>query len=316
MSTENRDHLRAEQGFLAQQLASLPPGAQITRRSLQARLDAVQARISQLPAGRQLSRVLLTFSGRPVLGSHGINADFGTQAVGRFSDAVAAVAAALTAPLASMGPIPNRDQNQLLIVGTAKGSFGFELEESGGLVEDTGVSQALVQTQLLLDTSVGRDYEALADALNGLGSRAVDKVRSFVTLLADRDAVCSLQYGQRTFRFSDRGQVQLSMDRLSTSNVHERNVTFEGEFLGVLPVSRSFEFRVSDGSIVKGRIGPAIADPDALNALVRQRTAVQFVEIAIGSGRPRFMLMHEPSLRTIESSARPAGTTDRGDPQE
>ncbi len=28
-----------------------------------------------------------------------------------------------------MGPIPNRDQNQLLITNTAVGSFGFELEE-------------------------------------------------------------------------------------------------------------------------------------------------------------------------------------------
>ena len=47
-------------------------------------------------------RQSLTFNGLPVIGSHGIFADFGMKAVSSFTDAVATVAASLSAPLAAM----------------------------------------------------------------------------------------------------------------------------------------------------------------------------------------------------------------------
>ena len=130
MNTYDRQHLLAEQNFLRARLAELPASARLTSISTEARLRTIEMQLAEMPINeREPARARLTFNGVPVIGSHGIFADFGMRAVSSFTDAVASVAASLTAPLASMGPIPNRDQNQLLITNTAVGSFGFELEE-------------------------------------------------------------------------------------------------------------------------------------------------------------------------------------------
>ena len=122
--------------------------------------------------------------------------------------AVARMAAGLVAPLASSGPIPNRDQHQLLITSTAVGSFGFELEELLGdqlsFDEETPVALALAQTQELLRGTLGTDDE-LADAATGADPRAVAAVRAFLTELMTNEAVCALEFSDSRLAFSDVG---------------------------------------------------------------------------------------------------------------
>lgn len=108
-------------------LATIPEGNVIERMSLESRLESAKTALAELPQ-KIAPKARLTFRGKPVFGSHGIAADFGGKAAGAFSDAFAAVTAGLSEGLRYMGPIPNRDKNQLLITGTAIGSFGFEFE--------------------------------------------------------------------------------------------------------------------------------------------------------------------------------------------
>jgi len=147
MNNEDRQHLLAERTFLQRLLAKTPATARLTRMSDEARLRKVEAQLAALPADeRTPARARLTFDGVPVIRSHGIFADFGMKAVSSFTEAVASVAASLSAPLAAMGPIPNRDQNQLLITSTAVGSFGFELERFDGqnVIDKAAIQQALM----------------------------------------------------------------------------------------------------------------------------------------------------------------------------
>ena len=109
-------------------LAAIPEGNVIERMSLESRLESARAALAALPQQMIAPKARLTFRGKPVFGSHGIAADFGGKAAGAFSDAFAAVAAGLSESLRDMGPIPNRDKNQLVITSTAIGSFGFEFE--------------------------------------------------------------------------------------------------------------------------------------------------------------------------------------------
>ena len=111
---------------LEELLGAIPEENVIERMSLEARLQASRELLDGLPQESEVPKARLTFRGRPVLGQHGITADFGARAVGAFSDAFATIAAGLTEGLQAMGPIPNRDRNQLLLTGTAVGSFGFE----------------------------------------------------------------------------------------------------------------------------------------------------------------------------------------------
>jgi hypothetical protein len=303
-----RDSLIAEHRFLAERLAQLPDSASLTRRSAEARLRQVDELLAQTPASAARASARLTFRGQPVLGSEGILADFGMKAVSAFSEAVAAVAASLSAPLAAMGPIPNREANQLLITGTAVGSFGFELQElpfnQTGLVEPSAVGRALAHTQNLLLGTTAADDELLADTAAELDQRAIDKVRTFVAVLRDNEATCALQFGERTFRFNELAQVQASFDRLSRDNLQEVSVVMEGQFEGLLPRRRSFEFRRADsGEVLAGKLAAGILRPEVINDHLYERISIQLVQTVVGHGRPRYVL-----------AALPAGWTD-GAPQ-
>ena len=295
----DRASLTAEKSFLEARLAELPAVARLTRHSAESRLHRVEHEIARLPVSLSAAaraRVTLTFKGRPVLGSEGIFADFGMKAVNAFSEAVAAVAASLSAPLAARGPIPNRDLNQLLITGTAIGSFGFELQElpaaqMATLPEATLVARALEQTQNLLLGTTAADDELLADTAAELDQRAIDKVRAFVAVLLDHQAICTLQNGDQVFRFAELGQVQASLQRLGSDNLHESVVDLDGAFEGVLPKRRAFEFRRADtGEVLVGKIGFAIERPETANHHLRQPVRIRLTQTVVGGGRPRYLL--------------------------
>lgn len=299
MNNEDRQHLLAERTFLQRLLAKTPATARLTRMSDEARLRKVEAQLAALPADeRTPARARLTFDGVPVIRSHGIFADFGMKAVSSFTEAVASVAASLSAPLAAMGPIPNRDQNQLLITSTAVGSFGFELEEYRAeqlaLEEASPVATALERTQALLQSTLGNDDD-LADIASETDPRALDKVRTFLKVLADNSAVCALQYGGSGVRFTDVGQVSRSLARLAADNLHESEEQLRGEFVGVLPNSRSFEFRLAnDGQIIRGKVSPRVQNVDAINDHLHSAVQIDVTRTQVGNGRPRYLLTQMP----------------------
>ena len=311
MNTDQRNFLLAERETVKRMLARTPATALLTRMSDEARLRNIEAELAALPAdGRSPARARLTFNGLPVIGSHGIFADFGMKAVSSFTDAVATVAASLSAPLAAMGPIPNRDQNQLLITNTAVGSFGFELEEYRAqelLDDESAVAVALDRTQSLLQATLGQDDE-LADIASETDPRALEKVRGFLRVLADNEAICTLQYGDKAMRFVDPGQVRRSLDRLAADNLRESQETLEGEFVGVLPVARSFEFKLSGSDeIVRGKISPKVGDVEMLNEHLHQRVRVEAMRTQVGNGRPRFLLTQIPQW-AADAAAAPASS--------
>jgi len=300
MNTYDRQHLLAEQGFLREQLVGLPPSARLTRMSTESRLRTIEMQLAEIPVDeREPARARLTFNGAPVIGSHGIFADFGMRAVSSFTDAVASIAASLAAPLASMGPIPNRDQNQLLITNTAVGSFGFELEEFRGaqllLEDESAMAVALDRTQALLQGTLGND-EDLADVASETDPRALEKIRTFLRVLADSDAVCALQYRGRGVRFTDVGQVRASLERLGADNLRESEQQLHGEFVGVLPKSRTFEFKLAgEEKIIRAKVATTSQNVDELNQHLHQTVAIHVMTTQVGNGRPRYLLMRMPA---------------------
>lgn len=303
MNRQDYNYLLAEQTQLHKMLEKIPVADVIDRMSIESRLQCVERLLSEFPEEQTHTpaRVRLTFRGQPVVGSYGIFADFGASAVSKFIDAVASVAASLTTPLAATGPIPNRDQNQLLITSTAVGSFGFELEEFQGkqlaLIDDrTPLDLALEQTQTLLQGTLGSDDE-LADSAAGTDPRALGFVRVFLESLAGAEATCAMEFKDKTFRFSDTGQVKRSVERLSQDNLREEEAWLEGMFQGVLPKRRTFEFLLSDrDEVVVGKVGTAIPDANPLNEMLHKPTKIKVVVTRIGNGRPRYVLVASPEM--------------------
>ena len=64
----------------------------------------------------------LTFRGKPVFGSHGIGADFGSKGCQcPFLELLQQLLLGLSENLQYKGPIPDKQKNQLLITGIADG---------------------------------------------------------------------------------------------------------------------------------------------------------------------------------------------------
>ena len=300
MNLQEYKRLLAERVSLQRLLEEIPVEDVLDRSSLQSRLEIVEQELEQVtPPTREPARARLTFRGRPVVGQHGIFAEFGAKATSAFSEAVAKIAAGLSGNLAPMGPIPNRDESRLLITGTAIGSFGFELEEAPlgnqlNFGEDTIAGQALELTQNLLKSTVGSDDD-LADSAVATDPRAVAAIRSFLELLANNEAVCALNVNDKLFQFKDVGEVRRGVERLSQDNLHEEETQLTGEFQGVLPKARSFEFKIAASQeVVRGKVSPTIRSPDNINNHLHQSLTIDVLATRVGTGKPRYVLLKLP----------------------
>lgn len=198
----------------------------------------------------------------------------------------------------------------MLITGTAIGSFGFELEEAplGNLFDfsdDTIAAQALELTQNLLKGTVGSD-EDLADSAVATDPRAIASIRSFLELLATNEAVCALQFNEKLFQFKDVGEVRRGVERLSQDNLHEEETQLIGEFQGVLPKARSFEFKLADSQeVIRGKVSPSITSPDEINSHLHRATTIDVLATRVGAGRPRYVLLKLPEWGDVTQQTGP-----------
>jgi len=295
-----RDFLASEVNLLKELLASTPQSRLIERISLQSRLENVQTELAALPKSPLRQKARLTFRGRPVLGSQGIAADFATQATTKFSDAFSAIAAGLARKLSDAGPIPDRDQNQLLITGTAIGSFGFELELPRALFpEEASPEQSMLKMAALLRLAATGSDDELAEVVEQTHKRAVGKVREFIQFLVKREARCGLEFAGQYFRHNNHEELVLSCERLRDENIKEDDASFRGTFQGVLPNARTFEFQLEgEAELIRGKIDSSFAQPDSLNhKWLHIPATVTFHFVQVGQGRPRYSLMSPDSVR-------------------
>lgn len=292
--------LKAEVNSLQKMLEKIPPEDVLDRASIETRLKVVQEQLQEVASlKRELAHAILTFSGRPVAGSEGIIADFATKAVSAFSEAITAVGASLHATLAPTGPVPNRQQYQMMITGTARGSFGFQLQESSAqleLDEDSTVSQALEATRILLDGSIGIDDEQLAEAASDMDQRALNKVRDFVVVLNENEAFCTFKYADKSFHFKDSNQVKRSLERLSTEYLSENEQVLSVIFGGALPHKGSCEFQIEESrEWLTAKIGPGVEAPDSINDHRGQVVKAKMLVTQAGRGKPRYKLLELPT---------------------
>ncbi len=297
---KNYQSLLAEKNTLESMIKDTPSDQIINRMSLEARLKSVSKNLESIAIDEaELARIKLTFRGKPVIKSHGIFAEFGTTILAKFNDAISTMAAALFAPLSSVGRIPNRNVNKMLIVNVVPGSFGFELEEYISPDSDANSSVMLVQaiekTQSLLQGLLGSDEE-LADKTEGIDKRAIGAVRGFLDTMAAEEAICSFNFKDNIFKFTDVGQVKNCAERLKDENIkQEENISISGEFHGVLPNKRTFEFMIkANNELISGKISSGISNPDEINSMLKKDVEIKVTKTTVGSGKPRYLLIELP----------------------
>lgn len=278
-------------------LDDAPEGAFLERMSLGARLKDLKQQIEQLPLDVVRPTSTLTFRGEGVEGSHGIFATFGTNAAKNFTDAYSAVVAGLKENLRYMGRIPERASHDMLITGTAVGSFGFQIELPAfqpDLVFDgeTLEEKAVKRIRDLMEYSAQGSDDEIAELLETVHPRAVRKVSDFLNFVANSNSTVALEVEGDFFRFDDVDKLKESAERLASENIVEADVSYYGSFMGVLPQSRNFEFKIAEsGDVLRGKLSTEVENPEVLNDMLDKIVTVELKMVQVGQGRPRYTLI-------------------------
>ena len=299
------DNLTSEISTLENLLKEIPEDNIFDRISLQKRLKKAKKNVENINPYHLSKKAKLTFRGPHVVRSEAISAAFATQATMFFSDAIAAISAAMTGDLKYKGKIPKKSVNQLMITGMATGSFGFEFDlpkpDENDLCPNAPiVENALNEIQKLFKaTSLGSDEE-LVDVVEEIHPRAVKKVYDFLSFLQDQHSLCGFEFNGDFFRFSNQEQLERAVSRLADSNIRESEQLFRGEFEGVLPNNRTFEFKtLDDKSVIKGKIGAEIDNPDLINReWLHKLVNVKIMVTQVGDSQPRYTLMSLDALKS------------------
>ena len=240
-------------------------------------------------------RLRLTFRGKPVKETYGIHADFAGLALEKFTTAVAAIAASLKGKLGDKGRIPERQQNQLLVVGPALGSFGFELElpvadEKKFFEEIRFTDESIKKIQAIFQTITAGTDEELSELIDEVHHRAVTNVYDFLEFQLQYEAWCGLDFDGHVFRFQNAEQLKKSAPRLAKSNIVEIDTCLEGTLIGVMPQERRFELELADGNIKKGRTDLIFYEGKQLSKYITKDVKMTLREIRVGQGNPRYIL--------------------------
>ena len=302
-------NLQSEKLTVQQFLDNTPTDSLIERYSWLSRLQSLDAQIEAEQKRVVPARSAITFRGPAVFGSYGIASTFGLAATRAYTNIVQQLAAQWerAQPLPARGSVPNAKKFDLLVTGTALGSFGFDLEEAVdeqlSLEERSVVARSIEKTNEVLQSTLQSDEE-LTEATAGIDARALDKVRVFLKVLSDNDATCTIQSDEREFRFDSIEQVTRARVRLATQNIVSEEVWLEGVFEGLLPTPRTFEFRRADtGEVVVGKIYPEVADIADINRHLGQSARVRALSHRVGNAKPRFVLIQNPEWQRSQPMA-------------
>jgi hypothetical protein len=288
-------------------LEMIPEENVIDRMSVISRIAIVNESLAQTKQHGEMPVARLTFRGEPVFYSHGISANFGAKATESFSDVFTVVVADLNGILRENGPIPEKDKNQLLITGTAIGSFGFEFElpqsseQRTSLFPESEVSvEAMEKIEILFRLAAEGTDDEITETIVEIQPRTVRKIYEFLDLLVQQGAWCGLEFGDKSFWYKDYEQIKFAANRLRDNNIHESEENYRGEIQGVLPKGRTFEFRVFDQEkvVICGKIDRSIDDPDILNReWLYSQISIKLKVMQVGHGRPRYTLISLNDLK-------------------
>jgi hypothetical protein len=273
---------------------------------LEDKLSGMPQAIERAPAG-----VALFFGGRPVMGSHGIQAGFSGKAIERFQTMVSQrFAAQELGPLASKGRVPLKDNTHLMVTDVVRGSFGFVLQAAAEDDEAQGAGTSLKAVVGKVADAISRmaaQDDALFDgALAEIDERQKVAFSDFFKLLDTEGATMRIVEGERDFEL-DQASVQRARRRVENLQISDRSEEISGLIVGWSDVTAKFDLQLHGSrEIVQGTVSRAELERVALEGLElyhkHVRASIKVREVLVKSKQPKraYTLL---SLETIEAPA-------------
>lgn len=302
MKHKELSQIEAEKGFL-EDLRGRYNLRKSSSKSLENRLQEINERSDKIGAtGRFIpAKTLVKFRGRPVIGTHGIVADFGASATTKLANSLSLLAASFSqeSELKERGKIPHKQSNQILITGTVIGSFGFELEEYSPSpqmdIEGTSpVSKAMDSLVEILESS-SKDVEDLSDQISEIPKRAIASISDFLESLENNEAYLSLETHNKIFSFRDVEHVSSCLRMLRPENIIDDQEYLSGSFIGILPTQGAFEFRLRNTEeIIRGKFAKPTPDlNDFSKRLLHKEIEILVSTRRIGDSKLRYTIPAE-----------------------
>lgn len=264
MNRLRQQSLQAERTTLQALLAAAEDDDPLGRFSLQDRLDEVEEELRQLEQHPDAeASVAIMFGGRPVTGSRAIDAEFATDVLRHFTDLVSKqIAADEEGGLGARGPIPNRHLNRLAIADVVRGSFGFVLEEQRENLPlaDTPTKMAVEEIARIVATSASPNDEAFEAIVETLDDRRLVSLRDLFRKLDDSGATIRLVERDRDDSL-DAQAIHRARERIDATEIEDRqSEQLRGRLLGLTPIGRRFDMRLSDtGALIRGTVAARYA---------------------------------------------------------
>lgn len=296
--------VRQQREFFQQQLVeadslwSLVSDHPIMGPQMKHRVEELQEQLDALPESSFEAKTTVYFMGEPVEGTRAIDAEFSSKALLPYLEMVKTQFAAIThGQVGRSGPRRREKDARLMITGTPRGSFGFELEapRSDDLFAEEKLSETLVQLTQVIEAAGVSDLEYLR-VLNDLEERSFPKLKEFFKVLHDNGAGIRLQTGDLEIEMPP-SLIDTAYERTNESFEETASLTVEGIFRGARLETWDFNLRTDDGIPYTGRIDPDLEEDEvaAMNKRTNERCVADLRRITVttGSGKrtTRFVLI-------------------------
>ncbi|HAT1525150.1 TPA: hypothetical protein I8W52_000261 [Morganella morganii] len=296
MNKDEYIYVLSERSQIISMLESMGEDDVISRMSLEYRLSQIDEEIKNSNINiHSPAKAVITFKGDPVLGTVGISAAFGAKILKAFNSAIMHVSTSLMSVFGAQKIEP------MIITGTAKGSFGFVLEEpsrSGVLDfdEKSITANSLEKTYKILRAAIDNDDESLAEQLEDIDEVSIRKLREFIDILVKEKTIFTIKNSDFSLAVRSPQQLDSISYKLSVDNIKEEIETLTVIFTGVLPNRRRCEFKFvnNDTSVEVAAISQHIEYPEVINTLVDKVVQAKFLCTTVGAGKTKYSLRELP----------------------
>lgn len=300
----------AERSFLKSQIVDLDRLIELTgddplmTPGLVARKAEFERRLGELPTHRRLPQSTFYFSGGPVRGSKGIDAEFTSKVL----DLVQEITTfeflhRKHGVLSTRGRVAQAPEAKLMLTALPRGSFGLELRPANefDMVDGQLLGDALQHFTDLLGAASESDA-AFETALADAPVRVLPKLKKFFDTLQNYDAQLRLVTGDRELELN-KNRVGSAVERVQATGETAEEIVIDGFYRGATLESRKIDFRTTDQQVITARLADEISEQEIGQLTLNQRLQPTFRRIAI---QPRGgSIRYSYELLTLTSPAEP-----------
>lgn len=298
----------AERSFLKSQIVDLDRLIDLTgddplmTPGLIARKTEFERRLGDLPTYIRQPQSTFYFSGGPVRGSQGIDAEFASKML----DLVQEITTfeflhRKHGVLNTRGRVALAPEAKLMLTALPRGSFGLELRPANefDMVDGQFLGDALQHFTDLLGAASESDA-AFETALAEAPVRVLPKLKSLFETLQTYDAQLRLVTGDRELELS-RDRIVSAVERVQATSENAEEVVIDGFYRGATLESRKIDFKTLDQQVITARLADDISEQDIGRLVLNQRLQPTFRRSAL---QPRGgTVRHSYELLSLVSQA-------------